>query len=224
MKRSCLPALLLAVSSLSFLSSCDDDKEEIVPPIPNQSFTQEFDNMGTATGAGWTFSNKSEPLGTSSWAIVTSPAAFSGTGFLTSDYNATAGAGIISNWAISPLVTMQNGDKIEFYAISANDNTDPAGVYPDRVQLLVSKTGEVNIGTGTDKGSFEAIVDINAFYDNTPPIAFPDSWTKFVGTISGLNQPVEGRFAIRYFVENGGPAGINSAAIGIDKVSYIGRD
>jgi hypothetical protein len=223
MKRSTFPALMLAFCALPFLSSCDDDKEEIIEPIPNQSFLQEMDNVASATAAGWTFTNKSEPIGTTSWANGPQSFAFSGTGFITSDYNATAGAGIISNWAISPMLTLQNGDRIEFYAISANDNTDPANVYPDRLQLLISKTGDINIGTGNDKGSFEVIVDINAQYDNTPPIAFPDHWTKFVGTVVGLNGPVEGRFAFRYYVEDGGPSGVNSAAIGIDKVSYIGQ-
>lgn len=223
MKRTTLPAILLAFSALSFLSSCDDDKEEVVEPVPNQSFTQEFDNVASATSAGWTFSNKSAPVGTTNWANGPGAAAFSGTGFITSDYLATTGAGIISNWAISPIVTMQNGDKIEFYAISANDNSDPANVYPDRLQVLIAKSPEINIGSGDDAGGFQAILDINAQYANTNPIAFPDVWTKFVATIDGLNGPVQGRFAFRYFVEDGGPAGVNSAAIGIDKVSYVGK-
>ena len=223
MKRLTLPSVLLAFSTLIFLTSCDDDKEEVIAPIPNQSFTQEFDNVASATTAGWTFSNKSEPLGTTNWATGPASFAFSGAGFVASDYNATAGAGIISNWVISPMITMQNGDKIEFYTISANDNSDPANVYPDRMQVLISRNGEINMGVGADKGGFEAILDINAFYDNTLPIAYPDTWTKFVATVSGLNGPVEGRFAFRYFVEDGGPAGANSAAIGIDKVSYVGQ-
>lgn len=38
--------------------------------------------------------------------------------------------------------------------------------------------------------------------------------------MSGLAGPTSGRFAFRYFVTDGGPAGANSGRIGIDDVSY----
>ena len=49
---------------------------------------------------------------------------------------------------------------------------------------------------------------------------YPTAWTNFTVTLSNITAPVEGRLAFRYFVENGGPNGVNSDYIGIDTVQY----
>ena len=45
---------------------------------------------------------------------------------------------------------------------------------------------------------------------------YPNVWTQYTVTISGVPTATTGRFALRYFVENGGPSGANSNYIGID--------
>jgi hypothetical protein len=141
------------------------------------------------------------------------------------DYDAVADNGTISVWAVSPSVTLQNGDKIVFYTRSANSNTNPAGVYPDRLQLRFSTKDTVDVGSGADDvGVFtNGLIDINPNLEADNPIAYPDNWTRFEGTIYGLNQPVKGRFAFRYYIQDGGASGSNGLAVGIDKISYVGK-
>jgi hypothetical protein len=39
-------------------------------------------------------------------------------------------------------------------------------------------------------------------------------------TISGVGAPTQGRFALHYYVTNGGPSGSNSDYIGVDLFEY----
>src|SRR5204862_329743 len=47
-------------------------------------------------------------------------------------------------------------------------------------------------------------------------------FTQFTVTVSGVPSPTTGRLAFRYFVENGGPNGVNSDYIGIDTFQFNG--
>lgn len=49
---------------------------------------------------------------------------------------------------------------------------------------------------------------------------YPQVWTQYTITFSGLPAPTSGRLAFRYFVTNGGPSGANSDYIGVDNVVY----
>src|ERR1700754_1331889 len=120
---SCL--LLIAFITIAGLQSCRNDVYLTTPlPIADQSFTEEFDTASAAIKRGWTFTDASDPAGPSVWQDGGAIAPFfpgysnNGTnaGFIGVDYQSTsAGAGTISNWLISPKVTIQNGDKIIFY-------------------------------------------------------------------------------------------------------------
>jgi hypothetical protein len=67
-------------------------------------------------------------------------------------------------------------------------------------------------------GDFQTLLlDINPTYTLT---GYPNAWTQFTVTVSGLGSPTTGRMAFRYFVENGGPDGAISDYIGIDAVQY----
>lgn len=218
----CFMAVIISVTV--FQSCQDKKKEEVIPPVPDQTHTQEFDNIASATSAGWQFRNLSEDHSSNAPGFVNTQglAAFSGSGSIMCTYEANNGDGLISVWAISPKVILQNGDKISFYTISANDYSDPANVFPDRLQLRVSPYGGDEIADDpTAVGGFTVnLVDVNPSLSATLPSAYPDQWTKFEGTISGLSKPVEGHYAFRYFVADGGTAGANSNAIAIDKVIY----
>ena len=78
-----------------------------------------------------------------------------------------------------------------------------------------------NVGTtATDVGDFiTLLLDINPTYTTT---GYPNVWTQFTVTVSGLGSPTTGRLAFRYFVENGGPSGANSDYIGIDTFAFTG--
>jgi len=249
MKKSTFPGFLLAIISiLTLLQSCKDDRYLLEPPpVPNQSFVEEFDTAKRAYDKGWRFINRSDLIGRTNWqnpdALTGIPfISYSGTGngYLWADYQSTASAaGTISNWAVSPEVIMQNGDKIIFYtrcevlAFGAI-NTD----FVNRMQVRLNKTTSLNCGDGLDPGDFTIpLLDINPFYNefilqsfNNPSDprhnealqAYPHVWTRFEATVSGLDEPTKGRFAFRYFTEEAGNNGRGSS-IGIDSVAYISK-
>jgi hypothetical protein len=99
---------------------------------------------------------------------------------------------------VSPVTQIKNGDKIIFYAQCKGLS---------RVQLWVNPTGSLNVGADiANTGDFSSkLVDINPNYskfETNPAKAFPTEWTKFEGTVQGLNAVVNGRFGFRYILEN----------------------
>lgn len=234
-----------ALVSLIVLQSCKDDSHlTTAPPVPDQSFVEEFDTTASALARGWRFLNVSESKGSNIWQqggdVIPWFQAYSnkGTyaGFIGADYTSTsAGQAVISNWAVSPLVTFQNGDKIIFYTRTWLDDLTPFGFpgdstdWSNRMQLRINTTNDgMNVGNAADAGDFtQTLVDINPTYDEyrvNPALrsvyAYPARWTRFEGTVSGLNRPVTGRFGFRYFIEGGGSNGLGSG-VAIDRVEYI---
>ena len=249
MKISAFPGILLVcVCILSLLQSCKDDSYLLAPPpVPDQSFVEEFDTAKSAYNRGWRFINRSDEIGRRSWQNPDGNSgipflSYSGTGngYLWADYLSTSSdAGVISNWAVSPEIIMQNGDKIVFYTRTQlyffnGDSTD----FVNRMQVRMNKTTSLNCGDGTDPGDFTVpLLDINPFYYtflksafNNPsnPLyqqarqAYPHVWTRFEATVIGLNGPTKGRFAFRYFTEEAGSNG-RATSIGIDSVAYISK-
>ena len=135
--------------------------------------------------------------------------------YIAANFNNTTGTNTISNWLLTPPVTLQNGAQFIFWT-----RTVDVRAFPDRLQVRMSTNGtSSNVGTtATDVGDFTTLLlDINPTYTLT---GYPNVWTQFTVTISGLGGPTTGRLAFRYFVENGGPTGANSDYIGIDNVQY----
>lgn len=133
------------------------------------------------------------------------------------------GDGVISDWVISPVVTMQNGDKITFYTRAAANLDDFDFI--DRMQVRLNIQDEsTDCGLGIDPGKFSnAVLDINPNYASRPDAnGYPSNWTKFVATVSGISgKSVKGRFAFRYYVNGGGTQASEAAfGIGLDKVTY----
>jgi hypothetical protein len=243
--------LFLSIFVFVYLQSCvkDEAAKLAPPPTKNQSFVEEFDTVTSAYDRGWRYINVSEPKGTGFWtqAMFNNPnvtglptpipfPAYSshGTyvGFIGADYTSTsAGAGIISNWILSPVTSMQNGDKIVFYTrtvlydLGGGDSTD----FVNRLQVRTSAQNEsVNVGSGNDVGDFSTVLlDINPFYKEAhiigyDPEAYPIRWTRFEATVGGLNGVTKGRFAFRYYLEGAGSAGFGSG-VAVDSVAYIGK-
>jgi hypothetical protein len=254
MRNSTLRKVLLfsGVAVIS-LQACrkDDEAMMAMPGVPDQSFVEEFDTTASAFARGWRPINVSAPKGTGVWVqgmfndpnitglpypIPFGPHSSKGSyaGFIGTDYLSTsAAAGVISNWLISPVVTMQNGDKIIFYtrtalyAISATDSTD----FANRLQVRMNgKNESLNVGSGNDAGDFTTtLFDINPDYleaHTAPalfdPNAYPVRWTRFEAKVGGLNGPTRGRFAFRYYTEDAGSNGRGSG-VAIDSVAYVGK-
>lgn len=121
----------------------------------------------------------------------------------------------LSNWLFTPTRTYNNGDVITFYS-----RTVTGPLYPDRMEVRFSSDGNgIDCGmTATSVGTFtNLLLTINP---NLSTSGYPQVWTQYTITISGLTGPTNGRVAFRYFVTNGGPGGINSDLIGIDSYTY----
>ncbi len=216
-------------------------KDSTPPPAPpvvtDQSFTQGFNSKDSLINQGWVLRNLSDtlPYDTTDqsggpgqgWAIESETSngekPFDGSGLFYDSYlAATDVSGNISDWLISPKLYLQNGDKITFYTLSHGSVGYGAnGSYGDRLQLRLNvfNTSDSIGTTSTDVGNFtKPLIDINPLYKVAPPGDYPSTWTKYEATISGLNEPDSGRFALRYFVQLNG--GANGDEIALDKLEF----
>ncbi|MCC7301485.1 MAG: T9SS type A sorting domain-containing protein [Bacteroidia bacterium] len=190
-----------------------------------QNITEEFEDSATVVNNGWVTLNNSNPAGPTSWFAgnTTVFTAHSQNGYFAANYNSCSGSGTISTWLISPVRWFRNGDSILFYTRTVDSSLIPT--FPDRLQLRFSPNGTgLNVGANaSDTGDFtQSLLDINPTYDSTGyPNGYPCHWKKYMVILSGLPaQGVSGRFAFRYFIENGGPLGSRSDYIGIDSCAY----
>ena len=188
-----------------------------------QAINEGFNDITTLAGAGWVQTNNSVPVGSTSW-FQGNPVALGGpfdafngatNAYIGANFNNTTGANTISNWLLTPNSTIKNGDVIQFYTRTYAPTT-----YADRLEVRLSTNGaSTNVGVGSAAvGDFTTLLlSINPTLNLT---AYPTTWTQYTITISGLSAPTSGRFALRYFVTNGGPSGNNSDYIGIDNFIY----
>ncbi|MCG2792143.1 MAG: T9SS type A sorting domain-containing protein [Weeksellaceae bacterium] len=140
--------------------------------------------------------------------------------YIGANYNNTSGAGTISNWLITPSLTVKNGDVVKFYTRTTDLGST---VYPDRLQLRASigATFTPPTGTGaagsTSVGSFSTVlIEVNP---GLTTVGYPHDWTAYMYTVTGLPAETAVNLAFRYFVTNAGPLGANSDYIGIDSFS-----
>jgi Secretion system C-terminal sorting domain/Cleaved Adhesin Domain len=181
-------------------------------------FSEGFEAAGLP--AGWFMQNNSTPIGTvTDWVFgssVLSPAQNgSPNSYALGNFNNVAGNNTISNWLLTPNVSIKNGDRLSFWT-----RTVASPAFPDRMEVRMSTNGaSTNVGgTNASVGDFtNLLLTINPSLTTS---GYPSSWTQYTVTVSGLGGPASGRFAFRYFVTNGGPAGANSDNIGVDNVVF----
>jgi hypothetical protein len=131
--------------------------------------------------------------------------------------NTLSAAPTVSNWLLTPPVTLQNGANLTFYTRSQD-----RPLHADRVQVRLSTNGDsTNVGNTPDSvGDFTTVLlDINPANVTG---AYPADWTRFSATVSGLTAPTTGRVAFRYFVENSssGSTAQNAESIGIEAIEF----
>lgn len=201
------------------------------PSARAQAISEGFDNVPMLTGSGWVMQNLSQAIGVSGWQQGNNNVFVSHSGapnsYISANFeNAGNGGGqdTISNWLLSPVRTFNNGDTIRFYAQS--DTARGQTQFADRLQLRLSTAGaSTNTGaTATSVGDFTMLLlDINSTYGSNPNETYylDTRWIQFDVTLSGLGAPTQGRFAFRYFVEDGGPNGLRSNYLGIDTLDYM---
>jgi hypothetical protein len=178
------------------------------------ALTEGFEN---GVPAGWTINNLSNPTGGTSWYQGSTDVfdAYEGPAdsFLAANYNSVDTAGPISTWLILPSGTYNNGDTLSFYT-----RTSTGSEWADNLEVRFSNVGGTNVGSNENSvGTFGTLLlSVNPNEDAT---GYPDEWTQYSVTLSGLSGATQGAFAFRYTVTDGGAFGSDSNYIGIDSVS-----
>jgi fibronectin-binding autotransporter adhesin len=121
----------------------------------------------------------------------------------------------ISNWLVTPQLTLTNGDIFSFFTMTTN------GSFANDLQVRLDTTGSSpNVGTlPTDVGNFTTtLLEIGSSSSTGPATPnYPTSWTQETITISGLSGPTQGWIAFRYFVPD---TQDNGSDIKLDTVSF----
>ena len=182
------------------------------PAFAAPILTENFDNVAALGAAGWVLTNNSSPIGSTGW-FQGNPGVFPSQGgapnaYIAANFENAGLGGNISNWLLTPVLSLGNGDTLTFF-------TQGAGVFADRLEVRLSTSG-----ASTDVGATDASVGVftSLLLTLNPalnPNGYPTSWTQFSATVSGLGGPVTGRLAFRYNVPD---TNVNANYIGIDTV------
>lgn len=176
--------------------------------------TEGFDDITTLAGSGWAMTNNSAPLGSTGWFQGNASffSAFSGLpdSYIAANFNNASIPGNISNWLITPQLSLSGLVQISFYT-----RTETGSPFPDSLELYLSTNGaSTNVGsTDTSTGDFS-----NLLLTVNPTLStggYPEAWTQFTAQVN-FGSPTSGRFAFRYAVPN---TDTNGDYIGIDDVS-----
>jgi hypothetical protein len=170
-----------------------------------------FDNIATLGGSGWTQTNNSTPGGATGW-FQGNPGVFGSASGAADSYiaanflNAGAG-GDISNWLISPTLSIGNSTQLTFFTRSNGSD------FQDQLEVRFSANGASgNVGgTTASVGDFTTLLlAINPLLNASYPSAGWASYTVILPSV------VSGRFAFRYLAAN---TDLNGDYIGIDSVT-----
>lgn len=149
---------------------------------------------------------------------------FAVVGKLSTSITTTAGT-TLSNWLLTPSVTVENGNVVSFYTRNGTPSSLTNAAKADRLELRMSTNGafstEPSLGN-TDVGDYtNVLVQVNPTQTLS---GYPTTWTRYSYTITGFSGPTECKFAFRYFVANGGVNATRSDIIGIDSFSVDTTD
>ncbi len=178
-------------------------------------FTAGFDGLALgAIPSGWTVINRST-LAADNWgggnASIFSAQAGAASSYIADSFEAGGGSGVVSDWLLTPVLTIGNGYTFSFYT---RGDVDTAS-FPDSLQVRLSTSGaSTDVGTTpTGVGVFtNLLLSVNA---TLAPGGFPTAWTMYTATVSGVTGLTTGRFALRYFLADNTTQG---SYIGVDSV------
>jgi Concanavalin A-like lectin/glucanases superfamily len=120
-------------------------------------------------------------------------------GYTYSNYNGANGF-LIDHWLISPEITVSSGDTLRFWHRSPDGNT-----WDDSIYVRYSTTA------GITPGSFDQTWGRYLVSET--------GWAQWVGTFSHTGTI---RFAIQYYITDGGPSGNHSNYMGLDLIEVAG--
>ena len=179
-----------------------------VSHIPSEAvlFMDDMNGDNTVAGLearGWTVLNEDGGGTTAPFyqGVTTVFPAYEGpdSGYAASNYSGANGF-LIDHWLISPEITVTTGDTLSFWFRSPDANP-----YDDSVYVRLSSTAGIT------------------------PADFDITWGRYLVSESGWARwtgtfPNSGtiRFAVQYYIADGGPAGTYSSYIGLDLFEVIG--
>lgn len=195
------PVAVIGLEPVSFDGQCASEGFDTVLPV------------------GWSVKNKSDPVGITNWFLGSTGYFTAQAGALNSyaaaNVDSTGFFGTISDWLISPVISLTNDARVAIWTRKAIPD-----YYPDRLQVRLSQAGDsTDVGaTAESVGDFTTLLyDVNpGLVTNTYPIA----WYPLTLTLHGITGTVSGRVAFRYYVSGGGPGGLNSDYIGVDSFTH----
>jgi PEP-CTERM motif len=141
--------------------------------------------------------------------------AYAAAQYIATDYLLPSPGGVISTWIFTPVLTFNNGDTVSYWTRTYTSATTQ--YFQDSMQVRLSiNDASVDIGTtSSDVGDFTTLLqDINP---NLTQAGYPDTWTQYTNTITGLAGPTTGRIGFRYYV-----TGVDNTAM--SQGNYIGVD
>lgn len=169
-----------------------------------------FDNVAGLTASGWTMVNNSTaPVGTS-W-FQGNSGIFAAQSGAASSYAAVnflgtnAATGAISNWLITPVLTLDSSSVLSFFVRNAGAS------FLDTLEVRMSVAGaSANVGaTPTSVGDFSILLGSYSSAD-------AGGWVGLSYGLSELTAPTTVRLAFRYVVSDVSTAG---NYLGIDNVA-----
>ncbi|MBZ5727906.1 MAG: choice-of-anchor J domain-containing protein [Acidobacteriia bacterium] len=167
--------------------------------------SENFDNITTLAGSGWVQTNNSSPVGTTSWfqgnPDVFAAQAGAADGYVAANFDNAAFAGNVSNWLITPVLTLDQLTSLAFYT-----RTEPQAFAGDNLEVWLSTNG-----------ASSSVADFTTLLLSVDPLSagYPQDWTQFTVPLSGLSGPTTGRLAFHYTVTD---TSVNGDYIGIDTV------
>lgn len=186
------------------------------------NFTEGFE---TILPSGWVAINKSTPANTSiTWAQGNNANfnSFDGSSnaYAASSYECipdNPGVGTISNWLLTPVLSLSNNATLKFYTRKATP--DPFD-FPDRLEIRLSKNGS-STNVGNDASGVGDFISLFATINQTLSVGgYPYEWREYTIVLTGITSGQTGRIGFRHFVTDGGINGANSDLIGIDNIRY----
>ncbi|MDQ1469011.1 MAG: hypothetical protein QOJ99_491 [Bryobacterales bacterium] len=174
---------------------------------------ENFDGVFNPSTNGWVRVNNSTGPGTTGW-FQGNPGVFAAqsgqpSSYIAANYQNAAFGGDISDWLITPVVNLENGETLSFFT-----RTESGGP-PDRLEVRLSLNGSsANAGsTTTSVGDFTTVLlTLNGTLSSG---GYPVNWTPYTLSVQGLSSAAQGRFGFRYTVTN---TAVNGDYIGIDSV------
>jgi len=161
-----------------------------------------FDNVSNLPAAGWAqVNNSTAPLGTS-WfqgnAGIFAASSGAPNSYIAANFLSTgSAAGAISNWLMTPVVTLDSSAMLSFLVQTAGDG------FLDKIEVRLSTSG-----ASTSVADFSTM--LGSFQASTL-----SGWVGLNYTMGIINVPTSGRIAIRYVADNVSTAG---NYLGLDSV------